>query len=90
MSKDQDRTSTYQLNIHIVTFWRGAIIARQREVKCISTDTLASPTVLCTVGGATVGEATVAWWPTIRQTGHSIGPVRCYIGETRQKESLFQ
>jgi hypothetical protein len=50
-------------------------------------DTLATPAVLRTVGGATAGEVTVVWRPTVGRTGLSIGPACCYTWKTRHEES---
>jgi hypothetical protein len=50
-------------------FGQSAVIARQRKVKHVFVNMLASPIVFCTIGGATV-----AWQPTVGQTGLWIGP----------------
>jgi hypothetical protein len=57
-------------------FRRTVIVARQREVKYVSMDTLPSPTVLVTVGGATV-----AWQPTVGPAGLPIVAARVLYKE---------
>jgi hypothetical protein len=51
-------------------FQQSAVVARQQEVQHISMDMLDSPTVLWTVG-----EATIVWQPTIAWMGLAIGAV---------------
>jgi hypothetical protein len=51
----------------------SAVVARQREVKRVFVDMFVFPTILRTVAGATVGEATVAWRPTIARRGFLLG-----------------
>jgi hypothetical protein len=65
-------------------FWQSAMVGRQREVKHVFMNVLGSPTVL-----GTVGEATVAWQPTLGWEVLSFGPAGCYIGRTQHEESQF-
>jgi ABC-type Fe3+-siderophore transport system permease subunit len=63
-------------------FRQSAAVARQREVKQVFVNKLASPTVLHIIGGATAGEATVLCQTPTGRTRLSIGPASCYTEKT--------